>query len=263
MQYYRLNKVGECKIKPTDFQILPAQVQFFSQIQTLQERAYAIHTKLSDKESFCHKISLKRGFRFDHDNWDVNNMERPLFGTEIEARRELARVVLINKHHYRPHMIQFDVLDSPRLQSNIEEKQGRFRLHRYRTFAFQHCRIFDVGRSQAQEIEVQKRYFIETLENSETNSGHKNMPHMYSSRFQKHLYDESALSRFEVLTKPLFKCNEDRPYYATQYQVTFIQHREGFNFVSGTPSPNFDGIHIIVPEGPPSLTSYTKANICA
>ena len=43
------------------------------------------------------------------------------------------------------------------------------------------------------------------------------MPQMYSSRFQKHLYDESSLSRFEVLTKPLYKCIENRTYYATQY----------------------------------------------
>ena len=60
-------------------------------------------------------------------------------------------------------------------------------------------------------IKFQKRYFVETLENNETNSGQKHMPHVYSSRFQKHLYDESALSRFEVLTNPLYKCNEDRP----------------------------------------------------
>ena len=54
MQYYKLNKIGECKIKPADFQILPAQVQIVSQICTLQIRAYAIHAKLNDKESFCH-----------------------------------------------------------------------------------------------------------------------------------------------------------------------------------------------------------------
>ena len=84
---------------------------------------------------------------------------------------------------------------------------------------------------------------------------------MCSSRFQKHLYDETALSRFEVLTKPLHKCNEDRPYYATQYQDIFIQYKEGFNFVSGKPSPDFDDTHITVPDGPPSLTAYTKANI--
>ena len=82
-----------------------------------------------------------------------------------------------------------------------------------------HCRIFDVGRSHARMIKFQKRYFIETLKNNETTSGHKHMPHIYSSRFQEHLYDESALSSFEVLTKPLYKCNEDRRYYATQYQV--------------------------------------------
>ena len=87
--------------------ILPAQV--FSQIRTLQVGAFAIHAKRGNKESFCHKISHKRGFRYDHDNWYVNNMKRPFFPTEIEARRELARVGLINKNHYRPQMIQFDV----------------------------------------------------------------------------------------------------------------------------------------------------------
>ena len=83
-------------------------------------------------------------------------------------------------------------------------------------------------------IKFQKRYFIETLENNETNSGHKHMPNMYSSRFQKHLYDESALSNFEVLTKQLYNCNEDRPHYATQYQDIFIQYKEGFNVVGKT-----------------------------
>ena len=80
----------------------PNQVQILSQIRTLQVRAYAIHAKLSDKESFCHKIALKRGFRFDHDNWYVNKMERPFFPTEIEACREFARVGIISKNHYRP-----------------------------------------------------------------------------------------------------------------------------------------------------------------
>ena len=79
------------------------------------------------------------------------------------------------------------------------------------------------------------------------------MPHRYSSRFQKHLYDESAFSRFEVLTKPLYKCNEDRPYYATQYQDIFIQNKEGFNFVSGKPSPDFDDTHITAPDGRTTL----------
>ena len=51
--------------------------------------------KLSDKESFFHKISLKRGFRFDHDDSYVNNMERTLFSTEVEAGRELARLGLL------------------------------------------------------------------------------------------------------------------------------------------------------------------------
>ena len=65
-------------------------------------------------------------------------MERLSFSTEIEARRELARVGLISKHHYYPQIIEFDVLDDPRWQANIEAKQGRFLLDRYRPFAFYH-----------------------------------------------------------------------------------------------------------------------------
>ena len=65
-------------------------------------------------------------------------MERPFFPTEIEARRELARIGLISKHHYHPEIIQFDVLDDPRWQANFEAKQGRFQLDRYTTVAFQH-----------------------------------------------------------------------------------------------------------------------------
>ena len=68
MQYHKLKKIGDCKIKPADSQILPAQVQIFFKIRTLQLRAYAIHSKLSDEESFCHNFSLNRGFRFDYDS---------------------------------------------------------------------------------------------------------------------------------------------------------------------------------------------------
>ena len=110
-------------------------------------------------------------------------------------------------------------------------------------------------------IKFQKRYFMETSENNETKNVQEHEPHMYSSRFRKHLYDESALSRFEVLTKPNFKCNEDRPYYATQYQDIFIQYQEGFNFASGTPSSDFDDIHIIGPNKPSPITPYTKAKV--
>ena len=62
-------------------------------------------------------------------------MERPFFPTQIEARRDLGRVGLISKNHYRPQMVQFDVLDDPRWQAKIEEKQGRFRLDPYRPFS--------------------------------------------------------------------------------------------------------------------------------
>ena len=65
-------------------------------------------------------------------------MERPFFPTEIEVRREIARIGLISKHHYHPQIIQFDVLDDPRLQAIFEAKQGHFQLDRYRPCAFQH-----------------------------------------------------------------------------------------------------------------------------
>ena len=122
-------------------------------------------------------------------------------------------------------------------------------------------RVFDVGRSYARMIKFDKRYFIETLADNETNRGHQHNAHMHSSRFQKHLYNESALSRFEVLTKPLYKCNEDRPYYATQHQDIFIQYIEGFNFGAIKASAEFKDVHLTVPEGTPPITPYTKANI--
>ena len=65
-------------------------------------------------------------------------MERSFFPTENEARRELACVSLISKHHYHPQIVQLDVLDDPRWQTNIEAKLGRFQLDRYPSFAFRH-----------------------------------------------------------------------------------------------------------------------------
>ena len=131
-------KLSKVKSNPQIFKYSPSRYIYFHKIRKLQVRAYAIYAKLSDKESFCHKIALKRGFRIDHDNCYVNNMERTFYSKEIEARRELASVGLISKHHYQPQIIQFDVLDDPRWQANIEAKQGHFQLDRYRHFAFQH-----------------------------------------------------------------------------------------------------------------------------
>ena len=47
-------------------------------------------------------------------------MEKPLFPSEIEAHRELARRGLVSKHDYHSQTIQFDVLSDPRWQANIE-----------------------------------------------------------------------------------------------------------------------------------------------
>ena len=53
-------------------------------------------------------------------------MERPFFPTEIEARRELARLALISKHHYHPQIIQFDVLDDPRGELILKPNKAVF-----------------------------------------------------------------------------------------------------------------------------------------
>ena len=59
------------------------------------------------------------------------------FPTDIEAPRELAHIGLVSKHHYQPQMIQFDVLNDPSWQADIEDKQGRFQLDHNQPFAFQ------------------------------------------------------------------------------------------------------------------------------
>ena len=73
-------------------------------------------------------------------------------------------------------------------------------------------------------IKLQKRYFYETLADKETNTGYEHNAQIYNSCFQDHLYDESAISRFEVLTNP-YKYNENRPFYATQYQDIFMPYQ--------------------------------------
>ena len=83
---------------------------------------------------------------------------------------------------------------------------------------------------------------------------------MYSDSFQDHIYDESSLFRFEVPDRPIYNCNEDRPYYAIQYQDSFIQCK-GFNFATGKASEEFKDDHIIISNNAHSVTPYTKANI--
>ena len=84
----------------------------------------------------------------------------------------------------------------------------------------------------------QKRYFLENLTNIETDSEQQHNAHMYKDRFQDHLYVASALSDFEVLTKPSSNCNEGRRFYATQYQDIFIQYKEDFNIDTAKPRRN-------------------------
>ena len=56
MQYYMFNKIVESKIKPANYQILPAQLQLFSQIRSLQVQAYAMHAKLVLKKASVTKL---------------------------------------------------------------------------------------------------------------------------------------------------------------------------------------------------------------
>ena len=104
-------------------------------------------------------------------------------------------------------------------------------------------------------INFQKRYFIETLKNNEPNFDHKHHSNMNSILFQNHLYEESALFRFEVLSKPIYKCNEDRPYYATHYH--FFQYLEGFNFITGKVTAEFKDVHLNIPQMEHLLSHHT------
>ena len=107
----------------------------------------------------------------------------------------------------------------------------------------------------------QKRCFLETITNNETKSGHTHNARMYTDCFQDHLYVETASSRFEVLTKPtIYKCKEDRPYYATQNQ-DFFHYKESFNSDRGKPSAELKDVHLTIPNDAPSITRYTKANV--
>ena len=65
----------------------------------------------------------------------------PFFPTEIEARREIDGIGLVNKQHYQKQLIEIDLLDDPQWQANIDAKQGCFQLDRYRHFAFQRGNI--------------------------------------------------------------------------------------------------------------------------
>ena len=55
------------------------------------------------------------------------------------------------------------------------------------------------SRLKSLTIELQKRYFIELLTNNETISWHQRNVHMYTSRFQQYLYEETILSRSKVI----------------------------------------------------------------
>ena len=66
----------------------------------------------------------------------------------------------------------------------------------------------------------------------------------------------------EDLTKPLYICNEDRPYYATQYQDNFDQYQEGFYFITGKRSAELKDVQMTILNGAPEITPYTQADIC-
>ena len=82
-----------------------------------------------------------------------------------------------------------------------------------------------------------------------------NIKHIYTQIVIRTFFDGSALSRYEVLTAPIYKCNEDQPYYATQYQHLFIQYKEGFNFTIGITSEQFKDVHIPISNNAPLSTT--------
>ena len=87
------------------------------------------HKHLSNMQNratkkICHKISLKTGYRFDHDNWHVNNTEIIFLPTDIESSREPARIGFVNKYHHAPKVTRFDLLNDPCWQAILEAKRN-------------------------------------------------------------------------------------------------------------------------------------------
>ena len=71
---------------------------------------------------------------------------------------------------------------------------------------------------------------------------------MYADGFEGHLYNESPISRFEVITTTIYKCIEYRPF----------QYKENLNFITGKASEDFIDVHVTIPNTAPSVTLYTK-----
>ena len=95
MQYYKLSKIGECKIEPADFKILSAQVQIISQIGTLRENPTRIHLDIFkilnlDKSAFeisfttliifyIHTLVVNGSYIRDFNNEHIALFHLPIF----------------------------------------------------------------------------------------------------------------------------------------------------------------------------------------
>ena len=62
MHYYKLNKIGECKIKPADFKILPAKVHIFSQIEHSEYVLSSYTPNLATRKAFVTRSHSKEAF---------------------------------------------------------------------------------------------------------------------------------------------------------------------------------------------------------
>ena len=62
MQYYKLNKIGECKIKPADFKILPAQALFFHKSEHFKYALTPYMLNLAIWKAFVTKLHSKEDF---------------------------------------------------------------------------------------------------------------------------------------------------------------------------------------------------------
>ena len=346
-------KLANAKLSRPILKSSPPKYKSFHKLEHYKYAPMLYTLNLATRKVFSHKIALKRGFRFDHDNWYINNIERPFFLRKIEARREPARIGLKSKHHHRPQMIQFDVLDDPRWHANKEEKQGRFRLDHYRPFAFQHgsmvynprdhywipnatddpwancpaktpeheyhvihtlgwslqltnitltfdvasepmyygkdrikcnlerdrfppghaikttivwdpenhCRIFDVGRSHARMINFKKDTLLKHSKRLKhilvTNTCHTFILVVFKNTFIINLHFHVLRFSQNISTNAM-KIGHIMP---LKIKTFIILYTEGFSFVSGKPSSDFNDTHRTIPDGPTSLTPHTKANI--
>ena len=112
-----------------------------------------------------------------------------------------------------------------------------------------HCRIFDVNRSHARSIKFQKPNFLKhyqiTEQIKDINTTHTCVLVVFKNTFMM----QSLVLKYSLnlFINVMSVCKN-----------IFIQHQEGFNFVTGKPSHEFKGVPLTLPNKASSTTPCTS-----